>query len=137
MKKEIKDSIIYEILIRDNSFIYIIANLDLYNATEQNLLKKIFKTLIKTSKDYNSVKEKVKMFFIKNANLITNLVLDILARANDESMIFRISKIIKYMIENSDTLPKILNFEFFKRIYNLTKSEKFVYSTEAFKILCV
>lgn len=103
----------------------------------QNILKKIFKTLIKTSKNNPNIKEKVNQYFFKNGNPIANLTLDILNRAIDESIVYNVVKIIKFLIEDSASLTKILNFDLFKRIYNLTKSEKFVYSTEAFKTLCV
>ncbi len=124
-------------LIKDYTLIYILANLDLYESIEQNKLKKIFKTLIKTLKSHNSIEEEVANFFLNNANAIANLILDILDRTPDESIIYVVGKIIKFLIEDKNSLSRILNFDFFKRIYNLTKSEKFVYSTEAFKILCV
>lgn len=111
--------------------------MDLYEITEQNVLNKIFKTLIKTSKNHFGIKEKVQEYFLKNANAIANLTLNILNRTVDEAIIYNIVKIIRFLIEDAASLTKILNFEFFKRIYNLTKSEKFVYSTEAFKTLCV
>lgn len=111
--------------------------MDLYQQHEQNILKKIFKTLIKTLKNHSNLKGKVEEFFLKNANAIAHLTLDILIRALDESIIYNVAQIIKFLIEDSSSLTKILNFDFFKRIYNLTKSEKFVYSTEAFKTLCV
>jgi len=133
----VREPIIYEIITADNSLLYILANLDLYGPQGQKSIKKIFKTLIKTSKNHPSIKEKVNQYFYKNANAIANFILDILNRSVDELIIYNIVKIIKFLIEDTASFTKILNFDLFQRLYNLTKSEKFVYSTEAYKTLCV
>jgi hypothetical protein len=65
------------------------------------------------------------------------MCLELINRTTDESIIFIISKIIKYIIKDPNGFKCILNFEFFLKIFNLTKNKKFVFSTEGYKILCV
>lgn len=113
------------------------ANLCLYEADIQMKYKKIFKTLIKSSRKNDNAYQIVKLYLYNNCNIIGNILIDQLTRAKEESIIFVIGKILKCLVEDNDYLAKILNFDLFKKIYTLTKSDKFVYSTEAFKLLCV
>ena len=106
-------------------------NLNFYQISDQHKIKKIFKNFLKSKKNFT------KEFIIKFSNSIANLCLELINRTMDETIIFMISKIIKYIIEDSDGLKCILNYEFFLKIFNLTKNKKFVFSTEGFKILCV
>ena len=106
-------------------------NLNLYKIADQHKIKKIFKNFLKSKKDFT------KDFIIKFSSSIALLCLELINRTMDESIIFMIAKIIKYLLEDQEGLKYILNFEFFLKIFNLTKNKKFVISTEAFKILCV
>lgn len=135
-KIEIKIS---KILISDNSLIYVFAYLNKFDNEQQiKNIKKIFKTLIESAKLQNEDSFLIKKYFSEYSNIIANLLIDLLQDdCVDENIIFKIGKMIRYLIEFHESLIKILNFEFFSKVYNLTKSDKFVYSSEAFKILCV
>ena len=135
-KVEIKIS---KLLISDNSLIYVLAYLNKFENEQQiKNIKKIFKTLIGSAKLQNEDNFVIKKYFSEYSNIIANLLIDLLQDdCVDENIIFKIGKIIRYLIEFPESLIKMLNFEFFSKVYNLTKSDKFVYSSEAFKILCV
>ncbi len=106
-------------------------NLNFYQISEQHKIKKIFKNFLKSEKNFT------KDFIIKFSNPIAHMCLELINRTTDESIIFIISKIIKYIIKDPNGLKCILNFEFFLKIFNLIKNKKFVFSTEGYKILCV
>ena len=135
-KVEIKIS---KLLISDNSLIYVLAYLNKFENEQQiKNIKKIFKTLIGSGKLQNEDNFVIKKYFSEYSNIIANLLIDLLQDdCVDENIIFKIGKMIRYLIEFPESLIKMLNFEFFSKVYNLTKSDKFVYSSEAFKILCV
>lgn len=105
--------------------------MNLYQIESQHKIKKIFKNFLKSKKNFTQE------FILKFSNPIAYLSLELINRTIDESIIFMVAKIIKYILEDPDGLKKILNFEFFLKIFNLTKNRKFVISSEAFKILCV
>lgn len=106
-------------------------NLNLYQNSDQQKIKKIFKNFLNLNKSFTDE------FVMKFSNVIAHLSLELINRTTDDSIIFLISKIIIYIIKNQSGLKCILNYEFFLKIFNLTKNKKFVFSTEGYKILCV
>ena len=110
-------------------------NLNLYQIADQYKIKKIFKNVLKSKKNF--IQNFIGEYIMKYSNSIARLSLELINRTLDESIIFMIEKIIRYIIEDTDGLKCILNFEFFLKIFTLTKNKKFVFSSEAFKILCV
>lgn len=111
------------------------ANLNEYRPGELKNLYKIIKAFVSiASRQFLS---DVYLFFYDNLEQIIESILLNLANCKSEVVVYMTGKILRKLFKNKVLYRKILNFRFFSEIYFYTKSEKFVISTEAFKILTV
>lgn len=122
---------------KDNSILKILSNLNEYSFEELKLIYSIVKTtLIFTAGGSPS---SVNNYIMTN---ITKLVESVLENIRPsvlkfESVVYIVCKILKLLLKNKSFLEKILTFDLFNKLYEYSNTEKFVVSSEIFKVLFV
>jgi len=134
---ESKNAIInlMEELAKDTLFLVILSNLNEYSFDEMKLLYTITKTALIFAQSGESTR--MKSFVFNNINKLVDSILENikLASMKTESVVYIVCRILRLFFKHKAYLEKILTFDFFKKIYVASNSEKFVVSSEIFRTL--
>jgi hypothetical protein len=122
-------------ILKDDSLIYLLDNINILTFEEANLIYKILKSMIIISLNDFSQSLEIKNYFEAHYENLVEIIFSSFIPSNKDYIIIIMGKTVRKLIQIDSVLQKILNKNFFIFIYTQAKCDKFVLPQECFKIL--